>query len=92
LRHSRGVIPIDKCRTRGIEFNKSKQPGRAGERERQMTIYLVKIRERWDYEIEADSEAEAKEQAVQLRSQGLNVWHNPGDPKVYDLGTKVEVA
>ena len=57
-----------------------------------MTIYLVKIRERWDYEIEADSEAEAVEQATELRSCGLRTWDNPGDPKVYDLGTKVEVS
>ena len=57
-----------------------------------MTVYLVKIRERWDYEVEADSEAEAKEEAHDLRSFGLKEWNNPGDPKLYDLGTKVEVV
>ena len=55
-----------------------------------MATYLVQIKERWDYEIEADSEAEAKEQATELRSFGLNVWDNPGDPKLYDLGTTVK--
>ena len=56
-----------------------------------MTAYLVQIKERWDYEVEADSEAEAKAQAEGLRSRGLNVWHNPGEPDLYDLGTKVTV-
>ena len=56
-----------------------------------MTTYTVQISERWDYQIEADSEAEAKEQAVELRSFGLNVWDNPGNPHVFDLGTKVQV-
>ena len=56
-----------------------------------MTTYLVQIKERWDYEVEADSEAEAKEQAEELRSFGLKVWDNPGDPALYDLGTKVQV-
>ena len=56
-----------------------------------MTTYIVKIKERWDFEVEADSEAEAKEQATDLRSFGLRNWNNPGDPKLYDLGTKVEV-
>jgi len=57
-----------------------------------MTTYLVQIKERWDYEVEADSEAEAKEQATELRSFGLRSWDNPGDPKLYDLGTKVVAA
>ncbi len=56
-----------------------------------MTAYLVQIKERWDYEVEADSEAEAKAEAEGLRSRGLNVWHNPGEPDLYDLGTKVTV-
>ena len=56
-----------------------------------MTTYLVQIKERWDYEVEADSEAEAKERAEELRSHGLKVWDNPGDPDLYDLGTKVTV-
>jgi hypothetical protein len=53
-----------------------------------VSTYLVQIKERWDYEIEADSEAEAKEEATELRSFGLRTWDNPGDPKLYDLGTK----
>ena len=56
-----------------------------------MATYLVQIKERWDYEVEADSEAEAKEHAEELRSFGLRVWDNPGDPALYDLGTKVQV-
>ena len=56
-----------------------------------MTTYLVQIKERWDYEVEADSEAEAKEEATELRSFGLKAWDNPGEPKLYDLGTKVTV-
>ena len=56
-----------------------------------MTTYLVQIKERWDYEVEADSAAEAKERAEELRSHGLRVWDNPGDPDLYDLGTKVTV-
>ena len=54
-----------------------------------MNTYLVQIKERWDYEIEADSEDEAKEEATELRSFGLRTWDNPGEPKLYDLGTKV---
>jgi hypothetical protein len=56
-----------------------------------MTTYVVRIKERWDFEVEADSEAEAKAAAEELRSFGLRTWDNPGDPKLYDLGTKVEV-
>jgi hypothetical protein len=38
LKHSRGVIRLDECHTRGIELNKSKSdPVEAGERERQMS-------------------------------------------------------
>ena len=57
-----------------------------------MTTYLVQIKERWDYEVEADSAAKAKAQATELRSFGLRSWDNPGDPKLYDLGTKVVTA
>ena len=57
-----------------------------------MATYIVQIKERWDYEVEADSEADAKEQATELRSFGLRTWDNPGDPKLYDLGTKVSRA
>ena len=53
-----------------------------------MATYIVQIKERWDYEIEADSEAEAKEEATELRSFGLKALDNPGEPKLYDLGTK----
>ena len=55
-----------------------------------MTTYLVQIKERWDYKVEADSEAEAQEQATELRSFGLKNWNNPGDPQLYDLGTKAK--
>ena len=55
-----------------------------------MAKFIVHITERWDYEIEADSEAKAKEKATELRSFGLNVWDNPGAPKLYDLGTTVK--
>jgi hypothetical protein len=54
-----------------------------------MATYVVQIKERWDFEVEADSEAEAKAEAEELRSFGLKVWDNPGDPKLYDLGIKV---
>lgn len=57
-----------------------------------MATYVVQIKERWDYEVEADSEADAKEQATELRSFGLRAWDNPGEPKLYDLGTKVSRA
>ena len=55
-----------------------------------MNTYLVQIKERWDYEIEADSAAEAKEEATALRSFGLKAWDNPGDPKLYALGIEVD--
>ena len=55
-----------------------------------MTTYLVQSKVRWDYKGEADSEAEAKEQAEELRSFGLKNWNNPGDPQLYDLGTKAK--
>jgi len=57
-----------------------------------MSRYVVQITERWDFEIEADSEAEAKAEAEGLREFGLNKWANPGDPTVYDVGTKVVKA
>jgi len=56
-----------------------------------MSTYIVQIKERWDYEVEADSEADAKERATELRSFGLRSWDNPGDPALYDLGTTVRV-
>jgi hypothetical protein len=48
--------------------------------------YTVQITERWDYVVEADTVGDAQRQAEALRKRGLNVWHNPGDPTVYDLG------
>ena len=41
-----------------------------------MELYKVQISERWDYEVEANSEAEAKQQATELRDVGLGQWAN----------------
>lgn len=56
-----------------------------------MTTYIVQISERWDYEVEADSEAEAKEHAEGLREFGINTFGAQHAEAVYDLGTKVQV-
>ena len=54
-----------------------------------MELYYVQISERWDYEVEANSAAEAKQQATKLREVGLGYWANHHAKDVYDLGTKV---
>ena len=51
--------------------------------------YVVQIKERWDYEVEAYSEAEAKQQATELREMGLNFFGATHAKAVYDLGTTV---
>tara|TARA_B110001454_G_scaffold96477_1_gene91361 strand:- start:773 stop:949 length:177 start_codon:yes stop_codon:yes gene_type:complete len=56
-----------------------------------MTTYIVKIKERWDYEVEADSEAEAKAEAEELRQFGMDSFGAKHAMAIYDLGTKVEV-
>ena len=56
-----------------------------------MTTYLVQIKERWDYEVEADSEAEAKEHAEELRQFGMDSFGAKHATAIYDLGTKVTV-
>ena len=58
-------------------------------KENEVELYKVQISERWDYEVEANSEAEAKQQATELREVGLGQWANPHAKAVYDLGTKV---
>ena len=56
-----------------------------------MTTYLVQIKERWDYRVEADSEAEAREEAEALRQFGLDSFGAQHATAIYDLGTKVTV-
>ena len=54
-----------------------------------MATYVVQISERWDYEVEADSEAAAKEKAEALRQFGINSFGAKHAEAVYDLGIKV---
>jgi hypothetical protein len=54
-----------------------------------MTTYLVQIKERWDYKVEADSEAEAREEAEALRQFGMDSFGAKHAYCIYDLGTKV---
>ena len=55
--------------------------------------YRVKITERWDYKVEANSKAAAKEQAEALREFGMDNFGAKHAEAVYDLGTEVvEVA
>ena len=56
-----------------------------------MTTYLVQIKERWDYEVEADSEVEAKAEAEELRQFGMDSFGAKHATAIYDLGTKVIV-
>ena len=53
-----------------------------------MTTYLVQIKERWDYEVEADSEAAAKKKAEALRQFGIDSFGAKHAEAIYDLGTK----
>ena len=55
-----------------------------------MSTYIVQIKERWDYEVEADSEADAREQAEELRRFGIDAF-GAHHATVYDLGTTVRV-
>ena len=54
-----------------------------------MTTYLVQITERWDYEVEADSESAAAQEAATLRDFGIDAFGAKHAEAVYDLGTKV---
>ncbi|MCP4792460.1 MAG: hypothetical protein GY882_03920 [Actinomycetia bacterium] len=54
-----------------------------------MSTYTVQITERWDYVVEADSKAEAKEQAEALRHFGIDTFGAQHAEAIYDLGTKV---
>ena len=57
-----------------------------------MATYLVQIKERWDYEVEADCEAEAKAEAEALREFGIDSFGAKHAKAVYDLGIKVAAA
>jgi len=57
-----------------------------------MTTYIVKISERWDYEVEADSKAEARAEAEALREFGIDSFGSKHAKAVYDLGTTVSQA
>ena len=54
-----------------------------------MNKYRVQIKERWDYLIEANSEAAAAEKAEALREFGIDSFGAKHAEGVYDLGTKV---
>jgi hypothetical protein len=54
-----------------------------------MHKYRVQISERWDYLIEANSEAAAAEEAGALRDFGIDSFGAKHAEAVYDLGTKV---
>ena len=56
-----------------------------------MSTYIVQIKERWDYEVEADSEAQALEQAEELRRFGMDSFGAKHAKAIYDLGTTVTV-
>jgi hypothetical protein len=56
-----------------------------------MTTYLVQIKERWDYEVEAASESAAAQEAATLRDFGIDAFGAKHAVAVYDLGTKVTV-
>ena len=54
-----------------------------------MNKYRVQIKERWDYLIEANSEAAAAQEAATLRDFGIDSFGAKHAEGVYDLGTKV---
>lgn len=54
-----------------------------------MHKYRVQIKERWDYLIEANSEAAAAKEAEALREFGIDSFGAKHAEAVYDLGTKV---
>ena len=60
------------------------------ERKGIIKTYRVKITERWDYKVEANSKAAAKAEAEALREFGNDNFGAKHAEAVYDLGTVVE--